>query len=370
MGMGGVAGLGGMDMGGAAGSPVVGGSGGVGAPTADDCPQDPVKTAPGVCGCGVSDRDTDDDGMPDCQEECDQDVNKIAPGECGCGRPDVDGDDDGVFDCRDECPKDAAAIAGTCGCGAPDDLPLCLRHRYSFDGTGTTATDSVGGADGLVVNTTLAGDGTVVLAGLNSVQYVDLPNGIVSSIGPSATVEAWVTWTGIGGAWQRVFDFGSSDQLEGTRGNAVTYLFVTPRNGINGLARAGLTNAQFADERFVAAPAPLRTDVLVHLAVVVDGAARTLTFYQDGVSMGSVSVGDRSLTRLNDVNNWIGRSQYASDDEFQGTIFEVRIYGDARSAEQIAGDSAAGPDAVLPGLPAADAGTDAAADAGTDAGAG
>jgi hypothetical protein len=64
---------------------------------------------------------------------------------------------------------------------------------------------------------------------------------------------------------------------------------------------------------------------------------------------------------LNDVNNWIGRSQWTFDDEFQGTVTEFRIYGGVRSAQQIAEESAAGPD-VLPGATGADAGTDAAAD--------
>jgi hypothetical protein len=340
----------------------MGGSGGGASAVMDDCPLDPVKTVPGVCGCGVSDLDTDADGMRDCQEECDQDPNKTAPGECGCGLPDVDGDGDAVLDCQDECPKDAAAtVAGTCGCGVPDDLPLCLRHRYSFDGTGTVATDSVGGADGVVVNTTLAGDGTVVLAGIDSLQYVDLPNGIVSSLGPSATVEAWVSWTGVGGTWQRVFDFGSNDQPEDTQGNGVTYLFVTPNNGVTTLTRTALSNASNAGERVVEAPTLLPTGVLVHLAVVVDGAANTLTLFQDGASLGSVDLLDTSLNRLNDVNNWIGRSQWTFDDEFQGTVSEFRIYGGARSAQDIAAEAATGPDA-LPGSPVADAGADAAND--------
>jgi hypothetical protein len=95
---------------------------------------------------------------------------------------------------------------------------------------------------------------------------------------------------------------------------------------------------------------------------VVDGTAKTLAFYQDGVSLGSVGLVDTSLTRLNDVNNWIGRSQWTFDDEFQGTVSEFRIYGGARSAQQIAAESTAGPDALPPGSPIADAGTDAAAD--------
>jgi hypothetical protein len=80
------------------------------------------------------------------------------------------------------------------------------------------------------------------------------------------------------------------------------------------------------------------------------------------VSLGSVDLVDTSLTRVNDVNNWIGRSQWTFDDEFQGTVSEFRIYGGARSAEQIAAQSATGPDALPLDSPAADAGTDAAAD--------
>jgi hypothetical protein len=73
---------------------------------------------------------------------------------------------------------------------------------------------------------------------------------------------------------------------------------VTPNNGTNTFARTALTNAALATEKLVEAPAPLPTGVLVHLAVVVDGAANTLTFYQDGVSLGSVDLVDTSLTRL------------------------------------------------------------------------
>jgi len=77
----------------------------------------------------------------------------------------------------------------------------------------------------------------------------------------------------------------------------------------------------------------MATGVLGHVAAVVDGAANTLALYQNGVSLGSVDLANTSLAQLDDVNNWIGRSQWTFDDEFQGTIFEVRIYGAARTAQ-------------------------------------
>ena len=93
-------------------------------PGIDCCPDDPGKTAPGACGCGVPDTDTDADGVADCLDGCPNDPSKVAPGVCGCGVPDTNTDADGVADCLDGCPNDPAKVApGVCGCGVAD-MPL------------------------------------------------------------------------------------------------------------------------------------------------------------------------------------------------------------------------------------------------------
>ncbi|MBM3987324.1 MAG: hypothetical protein FJ294_05140 [Planctomycetes bacterium] len=85
------------------------------------CPNDPLKLAPGLCGCGVSDVDSDSDGTPDCNDLCPNDPLKLAPGLCGCGVSDVDSDSDGTPDCNDLCPNDPLKLAPlTCGCGVSD----------------------------------------------------------------------------------------------------------------------------------------------------------------------------------------------------------------------------------------------------------
>ena len=87
----------------------------------DGCPEDPDKIEPGVCGCGVPDDDTDEDGTPDCIDGCPEDPDKIEPGQCGCGEPDTDTDGDGTADCIDGCPEDPDKIEpGVCGCGVSD----------------------------------------------------------------------------------------------------------------------------------------------------------------------------------------------------------------------------------------------------------
>jgi len=87
----------------------------------DGCPLDPLKIAPGICGCGVADTDSDLDGTPDCNDGCPLDPAKTAPGICGCGVSDVDTDNDGTADCNDGCPTDPLKVApGICGCGVSD----------------------------------------------------------------------------------------------------------------------------------------------------------------------------------------------------------------------------------------------------------
>lgn len=77
---------------------------------ADGCPNDPNKTTPGACGCGVPETDTDGDGTPDCIDGCPNDRNKTSAGACGCGVADVDSDGDGVLDCNDVCPNNAPGL--------------------------------------------------------------------------------------------------------------------------------------------------------------------------------------------------------------------------------------------------------------------
>ncbi|MCC6654399.1 MAG: hypothetical protein IT231_04455, partial [Flavobacteriales bacterium] len=87
----------------------------------DGCPTDPLKIAPGICGCGVADTDTDSDGTADCNDGCPSDPLKTAAGICGCGVADTDSDSDGTADCNDGCPLDPLkTAAGICGCGVAD----------------------------------------------------------------------------------------------------------------------------------------------------------------------------------------------------------------------------------------------------------
>lgn len=68
------------------------------------CPNDPLKTTPGVCGCGSPDVDLDMNGEIDACDLCPNDPLKTTPGACGCGTPDEDLNGNGTPDCFDGIP--------------------------------------------------------------------------------------------------------------------------------------------------------------------------------------------------------------------------------------------------------------------------
>lgn len=270
----------------------------------------------------------------------------------------------------------------------PQLLSAGPKHRYSFNGD---ANDSVGGAHGTLVNpnatasyasfTTAPGqldlrfNNTATNGAITSNQdfslpaatgaYVDLPNGTISVLGPGATFEAWITEE-TQRTWARVFDFGRSDVGENSSAGAnnSNYLFLTPRalgapggppnNNAGGPVRfahrslnpppaAGGYGENFVDDNTF-----LATGAEHHLAVVWDEVAGTQRLYVDGVEVEQQSGVLRStltLATLQDLNNWLGRSQWG-DPLFDGLFNELRIYDRALSAGEVLGNFQAGPDTV------------------------
>ncbi len=252
----------------------------------------------------------------------------------------------------------SAGAAGSAGAGgaAPvacancDAIKKALVHRYDFEGTGTAVMDSVGTAHGTLQGgatlATVAGKGVVNLAGGATGAYVDLPNGLLSALS-NATLEAWVTWGG-GDPWQRVFDFGDSTNAtpEDHPANGKSYLFLTPMTDVNsgGMMRAvySLSGGAAAAETRVEGTQSM-PQTLAQVVLVVDTASGKLLLYMDGAPAGE-QVFAGSLASINDVNAWLGRSQYDVDKELSGTFHDFRIYAAALTPAQIATSFAGGPD--------------------------
>jgi hypothetical protein len=291
---------------------------------------------------------------------CPIDSLKAEPGACGCGVPDDDFDGDGAPDCVDACPDNAGRSSpmGPCGCSALDDTAACtelrdaLRNLYTFDATGVTIIDSVSATNGELSHTVsetpvaelerLQLNGRLSFDGLGS--YVNLPAGMISNL-TSATFEVWLTWNG-GDYWTRIFDFGNSVDAVGQ-----TYLFLTASNSLTDALRVTYSLAgNGAAETVADAPAPLPVGGTAgaapeHVAVVIDDAAAMMRLYWGGVEVSAVAL-PNGLAAINDVNNWLGRSNFQVDPPLFGTLIEFRIYDQALSAAQIGTSYQAGPGAL------------------------
>ena len=97
----------------------------------DLCPDDADKVEPGLCGCGIPDPETDQNGdgvidISDCMDLCPDNPDKVVPGLCGCDLADPETDQNGdgkidISDCMDLCPDNPdKVVPGLCGCDLAD----------------------------------------------------------------------------------------------------------------------------------------------------------------------------------------------------------------------------------------------------------
>ena len=224
-----------------------------------------------------------------------------------------------------------------------------IVHRYSFDepvGT-TTVKDSVGTANGVLAGNGAAydGSGQIHLPGGTSsastpdiiAGYVDLPNHIINVL-TNISIETWVTWEGAG-SWQRIFDFGTSAGGEDISDGNGNYLFLSPQ-GPDNIRFAIRDPADGAEHVQATAGALLEIQNEVCLTVSYDYDANVSVLYSNGVLIAS-SVASTKLSTVQDVNNWLGRSQWG-DPMFVGSYNEFRIYNNALNPLEVAASYAAG----------------------------
>jgi hypothetical protein len=204
-----------------------------------------------------------------------------------------------------------------------------LILRYDFAGTGSEVRASVGSASAFARGgAQLDGSGVLELDGVDD--YVDLPNRSLASL-ESATVMTWVTWSG-GVCWQRAFDFGNNDAGEGMQGNALASLFVTFSSCPGGTLLAMYEQSPM--QRSAESRVSLAAERPLQLALAFDGANQTMRLYLDGERVAERSVGI-PLSALNDVNAWLGRSQWTQDRFARARYDEFRLYDRALGDSEV-----------------------------------
>ncbi len=248
-----------------------------------------------------------------------------------------------------------------------------LARRYTFNlppnpnATGASVPDSLGGAPGVVRNgsgtTTFTGDRVTLSGGDDLVApYIDLPNGIVSAnstnLGGTGklTLEGWVRITGTFN-WSRIFDIGSTD-IGGGVGGEVTgpggpnnngagldYLMLSASIGTDNNNRrlefrnedpagGGISTVDHATTSF---------NQMTHFVVTWDEATGQITTYENGNQV-STTFTDDPMSAINDVNVWLGRSNWRGDDNIRGEYDEFRVYSNVLSLAEVRLNNGGGPD--------------------------
>ncbi len=221
-----------------------------------------------------------------------------------------------------------------------------LAHRWSFNGD---LSDSAGGQDAVIVdlgaNDAILSDTEITLTGgaKGSSDYIDLADGIVSSLGDSATFEAWATQISVQN-WSRIFDFGTS---------TAENVFMSWTSGTTLAADRVEWLGPDDSDTMDNTNAPYELGVEYHIVCVFDNGA--VTWYTGpadsedlGEAKGSFDSGNK-LSELSDTNNWLGRSQW-EDSTANASWNEVRLWRGALTPDEIEKLHDMGPDGLNPNI--------------------
>ncbi len=153
--------------------------------------------------------------------------------------------------------------------------------------------------------------------------YVQLPPDIFKHLS-QATVEAWVKWERFG-YFSQPLGFGNGEKWQVMAIN-------------NSLYNPDLQYYIYDDMRLnlIKVPKVLKTGQWCHIAAVSGRGGMKL--YLNGVMVGEHEYSGSFSSIGNDEHNYIGGRLWLANESFKGQIDEVRVWGVARSGEQIRSD--------------------------------
>ena len=246
---------------------------------------------------------------------------------------------------------------------AQQALTIGPKHRYRFNNAsgslaaGTQINDSVGTAHAFVRGTGASanGNGVRLTGGASATApYIDLPNASVSGSAEmypglsEASYEVWVT-VHSSQNWSRILDFGNNsiDEVAAPGGtfNGADYLCVSANVGTANdiLFERGGQYLTGGGNQFITGATTIGTRF--HLVVTYDTTSSAWKLFKNGTQIGTIN----SLlgpSTIDDLNVWLGRSNWGADSNADATYDEFRIYDYALNTQQILGNYNAGPDLI------------------------
>jgi len=215
-------------------------------------------------------------------------------------------------------------------------MPIDPVHSYTFeDGTGN---DSIGQADGVLMGDATIVDGSLTVDGAGD--WMEMPGDVIAINTYSAmTLELWSTQS-VDNPFSMTASFGGTWD----NGMGKDYIFIATGRG-DQMNRGSIANTPdqvnpWEDE--VGVSSPELNDGMEHHYVLTITAAE-LAYYVDGVLIGTVPMGDTTISGVSNDFVYLGKGIYSVDATMNCSINEFNIYDVALSEKQIAASYAAGP---------------------------
>lgn len=234
-----------------------------------------------------------------------------------------------------------------------------LVHRYSFDGN---VNDAIGTAHGTIVDPNALSsfvDGQLLLnnpavnaspAEANSIAYVELPAGIISSLDNFMTVEMWLT-PHRNANWTTFFAFGDTWNpdpfVQGFTGGRVGMLAQLNRDVTGARGPSFTTIAPGGNQRTLTSPDSyqLALEQQIMYAVTWNGNNGQMRHYINGVLIDTDTI-NAKLSEMEDVKCWLGLP-FWGDAVLNASLNEMRIYDTALPSYYINAHNLVGPDVTV-----------------------
>ncbi len=223
--------------------------------------------------------------------------------------------------------------SGTLTLNAPAGaaLPSGAIARWTFDSATNLGRDSAGSYHGTLMGGTPPVQAQGVIGGAIDLEqananYVDLPNGFADFTG-GITVSGWVKYESFTN-WNRLIDFGN-----GAPSNNI----LLARNGTSANLRWELHNTAGGTETQDVNTGQFINGEWIHIAATVAPGATNAcvsTVYVNGVAV-NVKTDSTLPTNVTRANNYIGESNWAADDFFDGLIDELVVYNRTLNAGEV-----------------------------------
>lgn len=202
-----------------------------------------------------------------------------------------------------------------------------LKHQWTYDDG--TATDLIGG-----LTTTLQEGAKLSNQALDLTEggYADIAtDGLeIGNYFEGVSVEMWFT-SGVNTDYHMPFYFGATSNVVSDGGGDLCLAYTANRGGEN----RGSIFMKSGNTEIAVPSYPINDSKLRHVVAVVNNSDRTLSFYMDGLLVGTKTNDIFTTSNISNQLAWFGRGGWTNQPRWKGLIHKVNIYDTPLTIENV-----------------------------------